>query len=522
MTGHKLSSAKVWARDVSGSVMPLFMICIAAILALIGGTIALSMDSNSANNLQRTADSAALGGAIAFLNSDMPRVQDRLQAAETQAQSLADQNANHSLNDLNIGAVSEDIYGQKLEIAVEVQFKPVNATSGMTGRNANVDIRRRGVATATWGFPLCALALSTKESGIILRHQAVLKAPACIGWANSKRRNSIILRNKETTIRYLCAAGRARIGRRMNMDSFLSEYCDQIDDPMADWLPPKPGTCTRPTLFNPPARYLRQNGKPKKNGAKNCQNGNAGLDGNCGWGNDPDDDPDDPNDDPNDDIDDDDLIFGLFGTLEEAEDAGNVLKDFYHLSLVDNAPIEDYAQDRVFSVVTDTLVPGTYCGLDVAWGHVKMAPGIYFIKGAPMTVRRKASLTADGVSIIFVDEGAFLRVSDEARFNLTAPETGPTAGIALAEDRKTAKGTENMISRFTGQGKVSLVGLIYLPTQNFFFSGNGTGEQTSPLLQIVVNRLAMLNNSKLKIDFRPEQTSIPVLIEPRREARLIE
>jgi hypothetical protein len=79
-----------------------------------------------------------------------------------------------------------------------------------------------------------------------------------------------------------------------------------------------------------------------------------------------------------------------------------------------------------------------------------------------------------------------------------------------------------MISLFTGQGKVSLVGLIYLPTQNFFFSGNGTGEQTSPLLQIVVNRLAMLNNSKLKIDFKPEKTSIPVLIEPRREARLIE
>jgi len=495
------------------------MICIAAVLALVGGTIALSMDSRAANSLQQTADSSALGGAIAFLNSSKPKVQDRLEDAKRQAASLANENAEHSLTTLDIGAVSEDIYGQKLKIAVEMQFKPVNAAARMSGRNANVDVRRRAVATATWGFPLCALALLTQQSGIILRDKSVLKAADCIGWANSKRRNSIILRNKNTTIRYLCAAGRARIGRRMNVDSFVSEFCDPIADPMADWTPPKPGMCTKPTVFNPPARYLKQIKKPKKNGAKNCRNGNAGLDGNCGLGNDPND-PSDPSD-PLDDLYDD-LIFGLFGTLEEAEDAGNILSDFYQLSLFDNAPAEDYAKDRVFSATTDKLSPGTYCGLDVAWGHVEMQPGIYFIKGAPMTVRRKATLTADGVTIIFVDEGAFLRVSDEARFELTAPQTGSTAGIALAEDRKTAKGTEHMVSRFTGQGKVSLVGLIYLPTQNFFFSGNGTGEQTSPLLQIVVNRLAMLNNSKLKIDFRPEQTSIPVLIEPRREARLIE
>ncbi|WOR14518.1 Tad domain-containing protein [Hyphomonas sp. FCG-A18] len=509
MERRKLSSVTAWARDVSGSVMPMFMICIAAVLALVGGTVALSMDTRSANNLQKTADSSALGGAIAFLNSDMPKVQDRLEAARVQAQSLANENAEHSLTDIDIGAVSEDIYGQKLKIAVEVQFKPVNAAARMSGRNANVDIRRRAVASATWGFPLCALALSTEQSGIILRDQSVLKAADCIGWANSKRRNSIILRNKETIIRYLCAAGRARIGRRMNVDNLVSEHCDQIDDPMASWTPPEPDMCTKPTLFKPPARYLKQNRTPKENEIKDCYNTNAGLDGNCGWGND----PNTANDN---------LTFGLFGTLEEASEAGNALNEFYQLSLVDNAPLESYAEDRVFSVVTDKLSPGTYCGLDVAWGHVEMQPGVYFIKGAPMTVRRKATLTADGVTIIFVDQGAFLRVSDQAQFKLTAPESGPTAGIALAEDRQTAKGNEHMISRFTGQGKVSLVGLIYLPTQNFFFSGNGTGEQTSPLLQIVVNRLAMLNNSKLKIDFKPEKTSIPVLIEPRREARLIE
>ena len=79
-----------------------------------------------------------------------------------------------------------------------------------------------------------------------------------------------------------------------------------------------------------------------------------------------------------------------------------------------------------------------------------------------------------------------------------------------------------MVSRIAGDGTASLIGLIYLPTQDFFFSGNGTGDQSSPLLQIVVNRVALVDGSKLNIDFKPSQTTVPVIIEPERTARLVQ
>jgi hypothetical protein len=51
----------------------IFILFFIAIVVLVGATLALSADSKSANSLQFTADSAALGGAVAFLDEDKPR-----------------------------------------------------------------------------------------------------------------------------------------------------------------------------------------------------------------------------------------------------------------------------------------------------------------------------------------------------------------------------------------------------------------------------------------------------------------
>ena len=210
--------------------------------------------------------------------------------------------------------------------------------------------------------------------------------------------------------------------------------------------------------------------------------------------------------------------------MREAQLAGEQgINDFYDLSKLDNLEGWEYERDRTFRKVTDTLKPGTYCGIIVAWGHVEMEPGVYFIKGAPLQVTRNAKLTAKGVTLIFVDEGAYLRVSDLAEFNISASVEGETAGIAIAENRKTADPVHgNMISRLTGRGLASIVGLVYLPTQDFFLSDAGTGDQTSPLLQMIVNRSAMVEDSVLNIDFEPGETAVPAVIQPERSARLVE
>ena len=173
-----------WHRE-SGSIMPIFVMCLAAILGLVGATLALSMDTKSANEIQQTADSAALGGAVAFVRSENPKVQVRLEEAKAQTTSLANGNAKLQLSDLAIESLSEDAYGQKLKLSVEVEFKPVNAAASLTGRNASVDIRRRAVAEATWGFPLCVLALKG-GMGFIPRLR-VRKPTSCMIWTAKGR-----------------------------------------------------------------------------------------------------------------------------------------------------------------------------------------------------------------------------------------------------------------------------------------------------------------------------------------------
>ena len=139
-----------------------------------------------------------------------------------------------------------------------------------------------------------------------------------------------------------------------------------------------------------------------------------------------------------------------------------------------------------------------------------------------MEVTRKATVTAEGVTLIFTGPGAYLRVSDKARLGLSAPTDGPLAGIAVAESRNTAVNGTPVVSRLTGHGALSMIGLIYLPTQNFFISGSGAGDQSSPLLQIVANRISLRDTGVLSIDFNPGETDVPVAIQPARIARLIE
>ena len=496
-----------------------------AILALVGSTLALGMDSRSGSKVQQAADSAALGGATAFLNTDSPRAKDRLEAARQQAKVLAENNSEYSLADLVVDAVSEDAFGQHTRLAVELEFQPVNFFGRFTGRNATAPVRRRAVATSTWGFPLCLLALSPEnETGLSLKHMARLVAEGCIVWSNDSSSASMRFDGGRAEAKSFCAAGLVNRSHRANVSPLPSVQCDPIPDPLGDWRPPAPDTCLPDPDFDPPLSIQRAADKVLDRLQLERVRGNRNDD-----------------DDDDDDEDDEDgpgrgngqangLANGACNTPAGRSNpncpsnaaTGEGLSDFDLLALTDNLFNALYVLDRKYDHPTDTLTPGTYCGLDIAYGHVEMAPGTYFIKGAPMEITRRATVTAEGVTIIFTGQNAYLRVSDEARLDLKAPAEGDLAGIAVAERRNTRTGGMPVVSRLTGTGAMSIIGLVYLPTQNFFISGAGAGDQSSPLLQIVANRIAIRDTGELLIDFKPGNTDVPVAIQPARIARLIE
>ena len=510
---HLTFSARRYLACEHASTMPIFAISIMAILALVGATLALGMDSRSGSKVQQAADSAALGGATAFLNSSSPRAADRLEAARQQAKVLAERNSEYALADLVVDAVTEDAYGQHTQLAVELEFQPVNFFARFSGNKATAPVRRRAVASSTWGFPLCMLALSPNEqSGIALKHLARLTAEGCIVWSNDVGRQSMLLEGGRAEAKSFCASGLVDRSHRASVSPLPNQQCDPIPDPLHDWTPPTAGTCSPSPDFDPPLSVVRQTERQLESLLRR-QNRNNGR------GDDDEDEEGRPTG-----------LENACGTRagennpncpsDRATGAG--LSDFDLLAVTDNLLNALYILDRQFDMETDTLTPGTYCGLDIAYGHVRMQPGTYFIKDAPMEVTRKATVSAEGVTLVFTGPGAYLRVSDQARLDLSAPTDGPLAGIAVAESRNTAVNGTPVVSRLTGHGALSMIGLIYLPTQNFFISGSGAGDQSSPLLQIVANRISLRDTGMLRIDFNPGKTDVPVAIQPARIARLIE
>lgn len=513
--------------------MPIFAISILGILALVGAALALNLDSRAAANLQIAADEAALSGATSFLNTASPKAADRLEAARLAAEAAAKANANFTLANLDIGALTEDAYGQKTIIQVDLKFTPANPAAQMAGRNASIAIERGAAATATWGFPLCILALNGSKTGLSTSGNADLTADNCIVWANSTGSRSMEFTGGRAATKFFCTAGNTYIASA-SVTPRPDEKCDPIPDPLATWTAPAPATIEKlpfpaasmnrapdttallrqvTAILNAP--LIKQVTRPLINA---LESGTPLTDSEFQ------------------------LLYAPIKTLIPIlggpssvlgiDKAGyftrgsakglHILEVVQILGAVDNLPAELLSRDSYFNSPTLTLSPGTYAGLDIMQGHVKMRPGVYHIVGAPLLVRRRATLSGEGVTIVLHGDKATFSVLDEARLELTAPTDGDTAGFAIAENRRASlKGLKPERSRLTGSGSVELIGTIYLPRQTFAITGSGAADQASPLLQLVAHTVSLNQNGALKIRFDPSRTEVPMTIQPAREARLI-
>ena len=526
----------------TGSIAPIFALSIAAIIGVIATTLALAADSKAANEVQYTADSAAIAGATVFATLETPKADERLQQALQAAEDYAVANSDYTLVEIALDAVTEDSYGQQTKIDVELEFQPASIMARVAGRSGNASVRRSATAEATWGFPLCVLSLADGGSGVHAEGNASLNAENCIVWSNSLATNSMEFRGGRMEARSFCAAGGV-VGSNRSFPPAESE-CNAIPNPLADWKPVGPGTCQ-----TPPAEFETSNadelllaisgfansiidrmatdaGGGAVGMAAAMADANNFLAGGIGGR----------------------ALIDADGKFRAGPAEGLTLEELLQIAgKIDNVDPSLYDGDTYSLSPTATINPGTYCGLDVAYGHLKMTPGIYHIKDAPLTVRRRGTLTGEGVTIILSGSAAKFSILDEGRLTLTAPKDGDTAGFALVEDvmrynvapPKSGSGGSKpsfgsllggssrsipdmpLMSRLTGSGTINAIGTIYLPHHDFKISGSGAGEQASPLLQIVANRVLMKENGKLSIEFDPTQTEVPVGIKPARTARLV-
>jgi hypothetical protein len=120
-----------------------------------------------------------------------------------------------------------------------------------------------------------------------------------------------------------------------------------------------------------------------------------------------------------------------------------------------------------------TLQPGTYIGgIKVSGqGSVRLAPGVYYLRGGGLSVSGKGSITGSGVVIISAPGRSqdTISISGQGSVTLTAPTSGSFQGIALFQDPSSS----NPVS-LSGQASLTLTGVPYVPGAAVSIDGNAS------------------------------------------------
>lgn len=151
---------------------------------------------------------------------------------------------------------------------------------------------------------------------------------------------------------------------------------------------------------------------------------------------------------------------------------------------------------------TVTLNPGVYCGgigLNAS-ANVTLNPGIYYLDSGSLSVNGGATLTGDGVTLIFTSSNgnnyATATINGGATVNLTAPTTGPMAGIVLYGDRAEPLGTSYKLN---GGSTQVFNGAVYLPKGATQYAG-GTNSSGPACTQLISDTITFTGNSNFAID----------------------
>lgn len=150
---------------------------------------------------------------------------------------------------------------------------------------------------------------------------------------------------------------------------------------------------------------------------------------------------------------------------------------------------------------TATLYPGVYCnGLQLnAGANVTLSPGIYYIDRGSLTVNGGATLSGTGVTLVFTSSTgsnyATASINGGATLNLTAPTTGPTAGIVIYGDRNMPT---NSTFKFNGGASQIFGGAIYLPDAAVNYSGGASG--STNCTQLIGDTINFSGNANLAVN----------------------
>ena len=137
-----------------------------------------------------------------------------------------------------------------------------------------------------------------------------------------------------------------------------------------------------------------------------------------------------------------------------------------------------------------TFNPGVWCG-GVTFGQgltYKLNPGVYYVNAGTFNVTGGATLNGTGVTIVLTGSGSsYANVNIAgAAFNVSAPTSGTTSGIALLGD---PKGPSTDTNTFQGGSQQNIQGAMYFPSESVVIN-NGTATNSTACTQLVAGKIS--------------------------------
>ncbi len=161
------------------------------------------------------------------------------------------------------------------------------------------------------------------------------------------------------------------------------------------------------------------------------------------------------------------------------------------------------------------LTPGVYCGgIELASGAVAaLMAGIYVIKDGSLKVANNAVMTGTDVGFFFSGDGSSFDIAPTTTVKLTAPMTGPMAGILFFESRANAATSFKILSR----DAPLLLGTFYMPKSTLEVGAPGSlGLQRSDVGKlaawtiIVARKVSVGDGLNLVLNTDYAATRVPV------------
>ncbi len=156
-----------------------------------------------------------------------------------------------------------------------------------------------------------------------------------------------------------------------------------------------------------------------------------------------------------------------------------------------------------------TISPGVYCGGITLTGSatVTFQPGVYILRDGPLQAQGSSVINATGGVAFYLSGATGVHVAEDAvtfsgnaSVNITAPSTGPLAGIAFYQDHSAATGS--ITNTINGSVAANIDGVLYFGNQNIVINGSSNTSDEYPYTGVIGNTVTFNGSNTFTIGVR--------------------